>query len=113
MADFSMNWQRIDPTRDVVVIRLAGAVDYADQKFVETQFASMLTQENPKHVLMDFREITFVVTPFLGSLLFWREQMMKRGGSLVLFGLRRGMAVAVEHLYLQRVLTICEDEEAA
>ena len=113
MAEFSMTWKRLDQPAEVVVIRLTGAVDYVDQRQVEATFDDMLTKEQPRHVLIDFQEVTFVVTPFIGSLLFWREKLAARGGSLILFSLRRGMAAAIEHLHLQRVLTIRNDQDTA
>jgi stage II sporulation protein AA (anti-sigma F factor antagonist) len=96
-----------------VVLRIAGEVDYLAVPRVENYFAQMLQAEQPRHVLIDGSDLTFVVTPFLGSLIFWQEEVRKRQGRLIVFGLSSSLQRVMDVLRLERVLTFCHDEQAA
>jgi anti-anti-sigma factor len=97
----------------VVVMRIAGDVDYLNVEGVEKYFNDLVEAEQPRHVLLDVTGLTFIVTPFLGSLLFWKERVAQGGGRLVLFGVRPAIEYPMRAMRLHRVLTFCPDRQAA
>jgi anti-anti-sigma factor len=108
-----MSRQVLRDSPRVVVFRLAGDVDYLNVQGVEAYFNDLLEAEKPRHLLLDVSGLTFVVTPFLGSLLFWEKELQRRGGRLVLFGARPSIEHPMRVLRLNRVLTFCPDQQAA
>ena len=113
MVPLQLGRERVQQSPCVVVLRIAGDVDYLNVQAVEKHFGDMLEAEQPRHVLLDFTGLTFIVTPFLGSLLFWKDQLARDGGRLVVFGLRPAIASTMRAMNLQRVLTLCADRETA
>jgi anti-anti-sigma factor len=97
----------------IVIMRLAGDVDYLNVEGVEKYFTDLVEAERPRHVLLDVSGLTFIVTPFLGSLLFWKERLGQGGGRLVLFGVRPAIEYPMRAMRLHRVLTFCSDRQAA
>ena len=113
MVPLQMSRQVVQESPKVVVFRLAGDVDYLNVPSVEARFQQILGAEQPRHLLLDVSGLTFVVTPFLGSLLFWEKELQHRGGRLVLFGVRPSIEHPMRVLRLNRVLTFCPDQQAA
>ena len=113
MVPLHMSRQVLRDSPRVVVFRLAGDVDYLNVQSVEGYFSDLLEEERPRHLLMDVSGLTFVVTPFLGSLLFWEKEIQGRGGRMVLFGVRPSIEHPMRVLRLHRVLTFCPDQQAA
>lgn len=113
MPKLQLSHAVVQESPKVLCFRIAGDVDYLDVTPLEERAGQVLRQEQPRHVLLDLGGLSFVVTPFLGSLLFWKDEVSKAGGQLVLFGLTTSTDCAVRHLRLDRVLTICKDREAA
>jgi anti-anti-sigma factor len=113
MVPLQLSRQVLQETPKVVVFRLAGDVDYLNVQSVEGYFNDILEGERPRHLLLDVSGLTFVVTPFLGSLLFWEKELQGRGGRLVLFGVRPSIEHPMRVLRLHRVLTFCPDQQTA
>jgi anti-anti-sigma factor len=113
MIPLQLGRERVQQSPRVVVLRVAGDVDYLNVEAVEKNFADLLESEQPRHVVLDFTGLTFIVTPFLGSLLFWKEQLGRTGGRLVAFGLRPAIESPMRAMRLHRVLTFCSDRETA
>src|SRR5579884_3560958 len=113
MVPLQLGRERVRESPRVVVFRVAGDVDYLNVEGVEKFFNDLLAAEQPRHVLLDAGGLTFVVTPFLGSLLFWKERMAQAGGRLVLYGIRPAIEYPMRAMRLHRVLTICPDQESA
>lgn len=97
----------------VVTLSVAGEVGRDNGRQVEAYFDEALKADDPKHVLLDLAELTFGDSAFFSSLLFWREEMIKRGGGLVLFRLRPEIASTLRVLTFDRMLTIRPDEASA
>jgi anti-anti-sigma factor len=113
MVPLHLSHATVGESPKVVAFRLSGDVDYLNVQGVENYFNDLLRMEAPRHLLLDVSGLTFVVTPFLGSLLFWKEEMARRGGRLVLFGVRPSIEHPMRVLRLNRVLTFCPDQGAA
>jgi stage II sporulation protein AA (anti-sigma F factor antagonist) len=113
MVPLQMGRERVQDSPRVVVLRIAGDVDYLTVEAVEKHFSDLLEAEQPRHVLLDVSGLTFIVTPFLGSLLFWKQKLAERDGRLVLFGVRPAIEYPMRAMRLHRVLTFCPDRETA
>jgi anti-anti-sigma factor len=113
MVPLQFSRQIVQESPRVVVLGLAGDVDYLQVPEVEGHFHELLQTEQPQHLLIDASALTFVVTPFLGSLLFWQEEVRKRGGRLVVFGLSQSLCRLLSVLRLERVLILCSNLQSA
>jgi anti-anti-sigma factor len=113
MVPLQISRKIIQESPRIVVLRIAGDVDYIQVPEVEGHFYELLKTDQPHHLLIDASALAFVVTPFLGSLLFWQEEVRKGGGRLVFFGLRLSLQRLMSVLRLERVLTLCNDFQSA
>jgi anti-sigma B factor antagonist len=113
MATFEMRHQLVRETPRVLLLELAGEARYLDLAATESYFSQALAETQPQHVLLDMAGVTFMVTPFLGSLLFWKEEVARRGGRLILCGLGPRMESLVRLVRLDRLLTLCATRDEA
>jgi anti-anti-sigma factor len=113
MADAHLSHERVQESPRVIVVRIHGDVEASNGRAVENAFEGALQAEQPRHVLLDLSGVTFGDSAFFSSLLFWREEMTKRGGRLVLFGLRPELLSTMRILTLDRLLTVKPDQAAA
>jgi len=97
----------------VVVVSLAGEVEASNGLQAEQYVDQVLREEQPRHVLLDLGGLTFAGSVFFSALLFWRDQLTRQGGQLVLYGLRPEITRTMRILALDRVLTICADQPSA
>lgn len=63
--------------------------------------------------LVDFRDVTFLVTPAVNTLLSLTKQLRARNGALILCGVNENIRRVFALMKLDRVFTIDEDVEAA
>ncbi len=113
MADANVSHERLQESPRVTVVRIHGDVEASNGRAVESAFEAALQAEQPRHVLLDLGGVTFGDSAFFSSLLFWREEMTKRGGRLVLFGLRPELQSTMRILTLDRLLILKPDQAAA
>jgi anti-anti-sigma factor len=113
MPDLSLSHERVQESPRVVLVRIGGDVDIGNARQLEGHFDSVLQGEQPKHVLLDLSGVPFGDSAFFSALLFCKEEVTKRGGKLVLFGLRPELFSTMRILTLDRVLTIRPDQAAA
>lgn len=113
MGELRLGRETVRESPKTVLLRIAGDVDYLNVARVERAFNEVLETDQPRHVLLDFSDLTFVVTPFLGSLLFWKEEMAKRGGKLALFGARPAIADTLRVIRLDRVMPLWPNQQDA
>jgi stage II sporulation protein AA (anti-sigma F factor antagonist) len=113
MVALRLSRETVQESPKIVTLRIAGDVDYLNVPGVERAFAEVLETDRPRHVLLDLRELTFVVTPFLGSLLFWKEEVARRGGKLALFGATPSIADTLRVIRLDRVLPLWANQQDA
>jgi anti-anti-sigma factor len=113
MFDVKLSQQTIRESPRVILVGIAGEADAANGCRTESYFDEVLQTTQPRHVLLNLGDLTFAGSAFFSTLLFWREAMSKRGGMLVLFGLKPEIASTMRILALDRVLTVRADEQAA
>jgi stage II sporulation protein AA (anti-sigma F factor antagonist) len=113
MVNVNLSDERVQESPRVVVVRIHGEIDSSNGKAVEEYFETVLEREQPRHVLLDLGGVTYGDSAFFSSLLFWREELTKRGGQLVLFALRPEVLSTMRILALDRVLTVKPDRAAA
>lgn len=113
MADAHLSHERVQDSPRVTVVHIQGEVGANNGRAIEDAFEAALQAEQPRHVLLDLGGVTFGDSAFFSSLLFWREEMTKRGGRLVLFGLRPELLSTLRILTLDRLLTVKPDQAAA
>jgi anti-anti-sigma factor len=113
MPDLKVTQQPLWQSPKVIVVSVAGQVDTSNGLQVDQDFDRVLQEQQPRHVLLDLRGLTYASSVFFSSLLFWREQLARQGGQLVLFGVRPETASTMRILALDRVLTIRADQASA
>ena len=113
MPELILSHETVNDSPRIVVIRIGGEVDMGNARDVEGHFDSVLLQAQPKHVLLDLSGVPFGDSAFFSALLVCREEVMKRGGQLVLFALRPELFSTMRILTLDRVLSIRADQAAA
>ena len=113
MSDIRLEHETVQTDPKIVLMRIAGEVDGTNGRQVETYFNDLIDSEKPHDVLVDLSSLSFAGSGFFGSLLFWKEEVANAGGQLVLFGLRPEIASTMRIFSLDRVVTICEDQQAA
>ena len=113
MTDVNLSQQTVQESPKVVVLQMVGEAHFSNGQQIEKYFEEVLESAQPQHMLLDLSELTFAASAFFSSLLFWREEMTKRGGKLVLFALRPEIFSTMRILTLDRVLTIRPDQPAA
>ena len=113
MAALDLSQQTLQPSPKVVTLTVAGEADAINSLRAEQFFEGVLEADQPRHVLLDLSGLTFAGSAFFSSLLFWREEMTKRGGVLVMYGLRPEIASTMRILTLDHLLTVRPDQQAA
>jgi anti-anti-sigma factor len=113
MPDLNLSHETVQDSPKTVVMSIVGELDQTNGREVETYFNELFDSEQPRHVLVDLSGLVFAGSGFFGSLLFWKEEVAKGGGLLVLFGLRPEIASTMRIFSLDRVVTICNDRDAA
>lgn len=113
MAELKLSHETVEESPKVIVLCIAGELDETNGRQAETYFNDLVDSEKPQHVLLDLKGLTFAGSGFFGSLLFWKEEVAKSGGSLVLFGLRPELASTMRIFSVDRLVAICDDQQAA
>lgn len=113
MTKLTLTRQMIREVPGVLVVRLAGTVDSDNGRSVDEYMKESFQVEQPCHVLLDCGGLAYAPSAFLGSLLFWKDQVGKRGGMLVLFGLQSLVADILQVVGFHRLFTLTADQETA
>ena len=113
MASIDLKQETIQPSPKIVLLTISGELDETNGRQVESYFNNLIDTEKPRHVLVDLTGLAFAGSSFFGSLLFWKEELAKGKGMLVLFSLRQEIASTMRLFSLDRVITICPDRQAA
>jgi anti-anti-sigma factor len=114
MAETILSHERLQECPRVTVVRIRGDVMATiNGREVERDFDIVLEAEKPRHVLLDLSGVAYGDSSFFSSLLFWREELTKRKGNLVLFALRPELMSTMRVLALDRLLTPKPDQASA
>ena len=113
MTEVNLSHERVHESPRIVVVRIDGEIHYGTGRAIESYFDTVLESEQPRHVLLDLGGVSYGDSSFFSTLLFWREEMTKRGGKLVLFALQPHVHSTLRILALDRVLAIKPDQAAA
>jgi len=113
MPDLNLSCETVQDSPKTVVMSVVGELDQTNGREVETYFNDLIDSEKPQHVLVDLSGLVFAGSGFFGSLLFWKEELAKGGGLLVLYALRPEIASTMRIFSLDRIVTICDDQNSA
>jgi len=113
MPELIFSHEKVNDSPRIVIVRIDGEVDMGNAREVEGHFDSVLQETQPKHMLLDLSGVPFGDSAFFSALLVCREEVMKRGGELILFSLRPELFSTMRILTLDRVLSIRADQAAA
>ena len=113
MLNLKLSRQTQCQSPKVVIVRFAGEVEASNGLQVEQYFERMLQEEQPRHVLLDLGEMTYASSVFFSSVLFWKKQLTRHGGQLVLYGMRPEIASTMRIMGLEQVLTVRTDQPDA
>ena len=113
LPELNFSHETVRDSPRIAVIQIRGEVDMGNARQVENHFDRVLQEAQPKHVLLDLSGVPFGDSSFFSALIVCREEVMKRGGQLVLFSLRPELFSTMRILTLDRVLLIRSDRAAA
>jgi anti-anti-sigma factor len=113
MPNLKLNRQVVRQSPRIVILSIAGEVEFLNAPQVERYFDQLVQEERPRHVLLDLAGLSWASSVFLSSLLFWREELTRLGGQLVLYGLRPEMLSTLRIVALDQVLAIRHDQASA
>jgi anti-anti-sigma factor len=113
MSSAKMDCQTVQAAPKVVVFRITGEVDDNTSRQFESTFDATMQAEQPRHVLFDLTGLAFASTAFYSSLIFWKEEVTKRGGELVLFAVPPPILSTMRIFTLDRKFKICPDQATA
>jgi anti-anti-sigma factor len=113
MADLGLSRETVQESPKTVCLAISGEADESNGRRAETYFDDLVRTDQPRHLLLDLSGLTFAGSAFFGTLLFWKEEIAKAGGNLVLYGLRPEVTSTMRIFTLDRVLTIRPDRQAA
>jgi anti-anti-sigma factor len=113
MAKLTLTRQMIREVPRVLVVRLTGTFDSDNGRSVDEYMKESFQVEQPCHILLDCGGLAYAPSAFLGSLLFWKDQVGKRGGRLILFGLQSLVANIFHAVGFHRLFTLTANQETA
>jgi anti-anti-sigma factor len=113
MAKLTLTRQMLSEVPGVLVVRLAGTVDSDNGRSVDEYMKESFQALQPTNVLLDCSNLAYVPSAFLGSLLFWKEQISKRGGRLVLFAVQSFVADILQAVGFTRLFSLSADQDSA
>jgi anti-anti-sigma factor len=113
MPELKLSRETLWQSPKVVLMSLAGQMGADNGMRAEQYFDTLAREDQPRHVLLDLRGLTFAGSAFASALLFWRAKLARQGGQLVLFGLRPAVASTLRILGLDQVMTIRADQPSA
>jgi anti-sigma B factor antagonist len=105
----------ITPQADILLLDVA-ATQLSALKIVDRfdlDLRKLLEIRSERYWIMDFRSVTFLVTPAVNTLLQAVKKLRARGGDLALCGLSPPIRRLFGLMKLDRVFLICESVEAA
>jgi anti-anti-sigma factor len=113
VPDLELSRQTVWQSPKVVILSITGEVEASNALQAEQYFDRLIQEDQPRHVLLDLSGLNFANSVFFSSLLFWREELTRRGGQLVVYGLRPEMLSTIRIVALDQILTIRPDQVAA
>jgi anti-anti-sigma factor len=114
MPGANLSCQKVQDLPKVLVVCIAGEVDNDNiSRQLESQFDAALQAEQPRHVLLDLGRLAFASTAFYSSLVFWQEDVTKKGGEFILFAVPASILSTMRIFTLDRKFKICADKPAA
>jgi anti-anti-sigma factor len=103
----------VNDSPKVIALTITGEVDGSSSQRLETEFDAALQAQQPRHVLLDLSGLAWASTPFYSSLLFWKEDINKKGGELVLVALPASILSTMRIFTLDRKFQIHPDQATA
>jgi anti-anti-sigma factor len=113
MSGATLTCQVVQSSPKVIALRFTGEVDETVSRRLESEFDSALQAQQPRHVLLDLSGLTFASTAFYSCLLFWKEDVNKKGGHLFLVALPPSIHSTMRIFTLDRKFQIYPDQAAA
>ena len=106
---------RIEPRGEALLLTVASgqltilnAIDRFDHEMKE-----LSQSRDERNWVLDFCDVTFIVTPAINTILVIMKRLRAQGGDLVLTGLNRDIRHIFELMRLDEVLTITDTVTAA
>lgn len=113
MASESSNLVRdIRKQAECTVVVLAGDIDLNHSPALHSALVDV-TNERPKRLLLDLREVPYMDSSGVGTMVEVFRRVSAYKGKMVLFGMNPRVRSVFEITKLDRFFTICETEEQA
>ncbi|MFB6362572.1 anti-sigma F factor antagonist [Paenibacillus elgii] len=99
--------------RQTLVVRLQGELDHHTADAVKTRMEEAVMRGNVNHIIMSFKELTFMDSSGLGVILGRYKQITARGGKMVVCDLNPAVYRLLEMSGLFKILSIQDNERKA
>ncbi|MBI5762315.1 MAG: STAS domain-containing protein [Planctomycetes bacterium] len=97
---------------EVTIVVLAGDIDLNHSPSLHSALVDV-TNERPKRLLLDLREVPYMDSSGVGTMVEVFRRVSAYKGKMVLFGMNPRVRSVFEITKLDRFFTICETEEQA
>ena len=97
---------------EVVKINLSGRMDLAGVNAIESKFNEM-TAAPRRAIIVDMKDVPYMSSIGIRSLLIHAKSVTGRGGKYVLTGLQDDVLNVLQVSGIDKLITICEDLETA
>jgi anti-sigma B factor antagonist len=104
--------KRIEKQADGVVVVLGGDIDLHHSPALHAALADV-AGERPKRLVLDLREVPYMDSSGVGTLVEVFRRVRDYKGKLVLFGMNPRVRSVFEITKLDKFFTICEDQDQA
>ncbi len=93
-------------SKDVTVVTLFGKIDFKCTNTLRSQIM-VLTQSNPKFLVIDMENVNFIDSSGLGLLISVLKEMRSKGGKLVLSGISKYVSDLLDITNTNKLFETC------
>jgi anti-sigma regulatory factor (Ser/Thr protein kinase)/anti-anti-sigma regulatory factor len=95
------------------LLRLDGNRDAEQQRFVNDAFETILAQEYPLYVVMDFSAVSIVPSSFITVMLEWRKKLLDTNSEISFIGMSHEVRTSLSRLGINRIFPFYSDLSTA
>lgn len=103
----------LKPHRDVLVVRIGGELDHHTADDVRNRLDEALTKDSYPHVVLNFKDLTFMDSSGLGVILGRYKRINQHGGTMSVCSLPESVQKLFELSGMFKIVSVYDEETAA